>query len=119
PFYCGIDDLCDASSEDAELFLQLSAVLVDTAATQVIRSRGPQLSAGTQNRQLRERGEWIMGKWSFPYYQEVRRLVGEIGRRCVGVTLEPNGWLTPNAYGIPQEEFEGLAQNHPDLARVL
>src|SRR5262249_16884066 len=42
PFYYGIDDLCDCSSENAELFLQLSAVLVDAVATQVIRSKGPQ-----------------------------------------------------------------------------
>ena len=46
-------------------------------------------------------------------------MVTEIGRKCVEITLEPNGWLTPNAYGIPQEEFEGLAQSHPDLARIL
>jgi hypothetical protein len=97
----------------------LSAVLVDTVATQVIRSKGPQLSAGTQSRLLRQRADWIINKWSFPYFQEVKHLVTEIGKRCVKVTREPNGWLTPNAYGIPQEEFESLAKNHPDLARVL
>lgn len=119
PFFYGVDDLCDASSDNAELFLQLSGILVDTVATQVIRSKNAQLRAGTQNQLLRERGEWIIGKWSFPYYREVRRLVAGIGRKCVDITLEPNGWLTPNAYGILQEEFDGLPQSHPDLARVL
>ena len=66
PFYFGIDDLCDSSSENAELFLQLSAVLVDAVETQVIRSKGPQLSAGTQHRLLRQRAEWIIGRWNFP-----------------------------------------------------
>lgn len=119
PFYFGIDDLSDASSENAELFLQLSAVLVDTVATQVIRSRSPQLSAETQDRLLRARSEWIIGKWSFPYHQEVRRLVGSIARKCVDVTMEPNGWLTPNSYGILQDEFESIATTHAELARVL
>ena len=82
PFYYGIDDLCDSSSENAELFLQLSAVLVDMVATQVIRSNGSQLSAGTQHRLLRQRAEWIIGRWTFPYFEEVRRLVGEIGKKC-------------------------------------
>ncbi len=118
-FYYGIDDLCDSSSENAELFLQLSAVLVDTVATQVIRSKGSLLTAGTQSRLLRQRADWIINKWSFPYFEEVRQLVGEIGRMCVQVTLQPNGWLTPNAYGILQEEFDNLSASHPDLARVL
>jgi hypothetical protein len=118
-FYYGIDDLCDSSSENAELFLQLSAVLVDTVATQVIRSKGSLLTASNQNRLIRQRAEWIMNKWSFPYFEEVRQLVGEIGKRCVELTLQPNGWLTPNAYGILQQEFDNLATSHPDLARVL
>ena len=118
-FYYGIDDLCDSSSENAELFLQLSAVLVDTVVTQVIRSKGSLLTAGPQSRLLRQRADWIINKWSFPYFDEVRQLVGEIGKRCVEVTLQPNGWLTPNAYGILQEEFDNLATSHPDLARVL
>jgi hypothetical protein len=118
-FYYGIDDLCDSSSENAELFLQLSAVLVDTVATQVIRSKGSLLTGGTQNRLLRQRADWIIGRWSFPYFEEVRQLVGEIGSRCVQVTLQPNGWLTPNAYGISQDEFDSLSASNPDVARVL
>ena len=38
PYYFGIDDLCDASSENAELFLQLSAQLVEAVATQIART---------------------------------------------------------------------------------
>jgi hypothetical protein len=119
PFFFGIDDLCDSSSENAELFLQLSAILVDAVSTQVIRSKGPQLSAGTQHALLRQRAEWIIGRWGFPYFLEVRKLVRTIGAKCVETTQEPNGWLTPNSYGIPQDEFENVAQRYPDLARVL
>ncbi len=38
PYYYGIDPLCDASSENAEQFLQLAARLVSQAETQLIRS---------------------------------------------------------------------------------
>lgn len=119
PFFRGIDDLCDAGSENAELFLQLAAVLVDAVATQVIRSKSSQLSASTQNALLRERGQRIIEAWAFPYHQQVRRLVRSIATRCVEETLEPNGWLRPNSFGIPQEEFDRLPETHPDLARVL
>jgi hypothetical protein len=33
----------------------------------------------------------------------------------------PNAWIGAgaNAYGIPQSEFESLAADYPDLARIL
>jgi hypothetical protein len=37
----------------------------------------------------------------------------------VQVTTLPNGWLTPNAFGIPQEEFANLHESHRELAQVL
>jgi hypothetical protein len=119
PFYFGIDDLCDASSENAELFLQLSAVLVDTVATQVIRSKAPTLAASVQHRLLRQRGQRIVDAWSFPFVDRVRNVVNGIAKRCVDVTLEQNGWLTPNAYGLRQQEFDALSTEQPELARVL
>lgn len=119
PFFRGIDDLCDAGSENAELFLQLAAVLVDAVATQVIRSKSSQLTAATQNALLRERGQRIIDAWNFPYHHQVRRLVRSIAARCLEETMEPNGWLRPNSFGIPQEEFDRLPETHPDLARVL
>lgn len=119
PYYYGIDALCDASSENAEQFLQLAAVLVETSATQIIRSRPASLSASDQHRLLRKRGGQIIEGWNFPQHILVRQLVTSIATRCVEVTKQPNGWLTPNAFGILQEEFQGLSRYHPDLAHVL
>ncbi len=119
PFYFGIDDLCDAGSENVEQFLQLAAILVETSATQIIRSRPATLTPGIQNKLLRARGEKIMEGWNFPHHHRVRRLVTRIAEACVGVTLEPNGWDTPNAFGILQADFERLPETHADLARVL
>lgn len=119
PYYYGIDDLCDASSENAEQFLQLAAVLVETSATQIIRSKPAFLTATTQHRLLRKRGDQIIEGWNFPQHLLVRRLVTAIAVRCVEVTEQPNGWLTPNAFGIRQEEFDALPDSHPGLAHVL
>lgn len=119
PYFFGADVLCDASSENAELFLQLSATLVDTVATQVIRSKAATLDASTQHRLLCERARRIIDTWSFPYYEKVRKLVTTIASKCVETSMQPNGWLTPNAYGILQSEFDSLASTSPDAARVL
>ncbi len=119
PYFYGIDDLCDASSENAEQFLQLAAVLVETTATQIIRSKPALLSAETQHRLLQKRGEQIISDWDFPQHALVGRLTAGMARRCVDVTNQPNGWLVPNAFGIPQEEFEALPASHPVLAHVL
>ncbi len=119
PYFYGIDDLCDASSENAEQFLQLAAILVETIATQVIREKGASLDPGMQNKLLRQRGAGIIEGWNFPFYNAVRQLVTGIAEKCVAVTLQPNGWLTPNAYGLPQEDVDSLAETQPELARVL
>lgn len=118
-FYFGTDDLCDASSENAELFLQLSAILVDSVATQVIRSKPAFIDAGTQQQLLRERSRKIIDAWNFPYSDKVKKLVAKISALCIETTLQPNGWLVPNAYAMPQSEFDTLSDSHPDLARVL
>jgi hypothetical protein len=119
PYYYGIDDLCDASSENAEQFLQLAAVLVETSATQIIRSKPASVSTIDQHRLLRKRGGQIIEGWNFPQHLLVRQLVTAIAVRCVEVTKQPNGWLAPNAFGILQEEFKALSNSHPDLAHVL
>lgn len=118
-YYFGIDDLCDASSENAEQFLQLAAVLVETIVTQVIREQAPSLDPRMQHKLLRNRGEGIIEGWNFPHHAAVRRLVTAIAERCVAVTMQPNGWLRPNAFGIIQEEFKHLAETHVELAKVL
>ena len=119
PYFYGIDDLCDASSENAEQFLQLAAVLVETSATQIIRSKPALLGGDAQHRLLRKRGEQIIENWDFPQHALARRLVTGMATRCVEVTTQPNGWLTPNAFGILQEEFAALPESHPGLAHVL
>ena len=119
PFYFGADDLCDASSENAELFLQLSAILIDTIATQVIRSKPPVLDSATQHRLLRERARRIIEAWNFPYFEKVRQLVSNIASRCVETSRQPNGWLVPNAYGVLQSDFESMASSNSELASVL
>jgi hypothetical protein len=119
PYYYGIDALCDASSENAEQFLQLAGVLVETSATQIIRSKPASVTAADQHRLLRKRGAQIIDGWNFPQHLPVRRLVTSIARRCVEVTTQPNGWLAPNGFGILQEEFHALPHSHPDLAHVL
>jgi hypothetical protein len=49
----------------------------------------------------------------------VRRLVKKIAESCLEKSLEPNGAVIANAFGIRQEEFDSLAKTLPDLARVL
>lgn len=119
PFYYGINDLCDASSENVEQFLQLAAVLVETSSTQIIRSKPASLTATKQHQLLRKRGEQIIEGWNFPQHLLVRRLVTALAVRCVEVTEQPNGWLTPNAFGILHEDFDAISNSHPELAHVL
>jgi len=121
PFYFGINDLCDASSENAEQFLHLAACLVDAAAARLVRSRAPSLDAATQNKLLRERAKEAVDRWNFPQYQVVRHVVTGLAERCLVTSLAPNAPLGAgaNAYGIIQNEFDKVPEKYPDLARVL
>ena len=121
PFYFGIDDLCDASSENAEQFLRLAAALVDAIHVQVVRSKPPTVAPATQHRLLTQRAKEIMRDWDFPECDAIRQLVSAIGSRCRAVTLEPNAWLGAgaNAYGVVQEDFNRVHDIHPGLARIL
>jgi hypothetical protein len=120
-FYYGIDEVCDASSENAEQFLRLSAGLVDTLATQIIKGKSPSIDAKIQHKQLRETARDVIKKWDFPESDRVRALVDRIGWKCATASLEPNARLAAgaNAYGVPQKQFEELSTTHPSLARVL
>ena len=119
PYFFGIDDLCDASSENAEQFLQLAAELVEEVATQIARGKAVLLTPNRQHTLLRKRGERIMSGWRFPHDHKVRSLVGEVAERCLAKSMEPNGAVIANAVGIPQEQFERLPVDHVELARVL
>lgn len=121
PYYFGIDTLCDASSENAEQFLQLAARLVSQSETQLIRAKAPMLRSGVQHKLLRERADEMVREWDFPQHQLVRRLAEGIATQCLTKSLEGNASLGggATAFGIPQEEFEVIPQDYPHLARVL
>ena len=121
PYFVGIDDLCDASSENAEQFLRLAAELVEASGAQLVRNREATLDARTQHHLLRKAASQMIEDWNFPQSQRVRRLVREVATRCLETSLQPNASLGSgaNAYGILQSEFEGIPEAQPDLARVL
>jgi hypothetical protein len=121
PYYFGIDDLCDASSENAEQFLRLAAILVDAIATRLIRGRTASLKAREQQQLLRDRAAAFIKDWNFPQVEFVRPMVDLLAQRCRAVSLEPNAWIGAgaNAYGILQEDFERLSSVSPELGRTL
>ena len=121
PYYYGMDDLCDASSENAEQFLRSAAILVEAAAVKLARAKSPSLSAREQNSRLRSNAGKVLDDWSFPLCQMVSHLTDAMAKECLAVSLEPNASLGAgaNAFGIPQDEFAELPERAPDLARVL
>lgn len=122
PYFFGIDTLCDASSENAEQFLQLAARLVSQSETQLIRrGKDAMLASGVQNKLLRERASEMVREWDFPQFQLVRRLADGLAAECLAKSLEGNASLGggATAFGILQNEFDAIPETHPHLARVL
>ena len=121
PYFFGIDALCDASSENAEQFLQLAAELVSRLETRLIRGKRAMLSSRDQQKFLQQRAKQMVDKWSFPCCQSVRQLARGIATECLTKSLEGNASLGggANAFGIPQEEFDTISRKHPRLATVL
>jgi hypothetical protein len=121
PYFFGIDTLCDASSENAEQFLQLSARLVAQSETQLIRTNPVTLASTLQNKLLRDRAAEIVKDWDFPQHQLVRRIADGIAGECLAKSREGNASLEggASAFGILQEDFNTIPKKYPDLARIL
>ena len=68
PYFFGIDTLCDASSENAEQFLQLAAELVSRLETMLVRGKDPTLGSREQHKLLRKRAKSIVDEWNFPRF---------------------------------------------------
>lgn len=121
PLHYGIDDLCDASGENAELFLQLAGSLVEKMEAKVIRKQSPSLTPQQQSEVLEARARWIIDHWSFPYARKVRALVKHLAERCVENSLLPNAPLGggANTLGILESEFQALLKADNETLAVL
>lgn len=121
PYYFGIDMLCDASTENAEQFLRLTAALIEQCSTKLIRDKSPTLTAEEQHLILVATATAAFDGWSFPYASYVQRIVRDIAERCVSESLKPGAYLGPgaNAVGVPQEQFEELVRSDCVTTKVL
>lgn len=121
PFHYGMNDLCDASNENAELFLQLAGALVARMETRAIRNQPPTLPPNIQQSALQEKASQILDSWSFPFAGRVKQMIDEMAKECLAISLLPNARLGSgaNAIGIPEAEFEKLLRGDGDLKAVL
>jgi hypothetical protein len=117
----GIASLSDSSSDNAEIFLQLAAALVNRMETRLIRGESAVLPAKIQDRELQKRATEMISEWNFPFAGKVRRLVDGMANHCLAESLKENAPLDfgANAIGVPQSEFERVPVEVPQFARVL
>ncbi|WP_299165338.1 hypothetical protein [uncultured Tateyamaria sp.] len=121
PLHYGLNDVCDASNENAELFLQFSGALIEMIETKAIRGQDLTLVAKSQENVLREKALSIMNEWSFQYARQVRALVDTIGKDCVEGSMAPNAPLGggPNAIGVLESEMRETLSSGDEISRVL
>jgi len=117
----GFDTLCDASNENAELFLQFAGALVARMETQAIRGRSLVLPAAVQQDVLQHKAIQIMDGWAFPFARHVRAIVDHVAAECREVSLTPNARLGygANAIGILEKDIGELLMSHDELALIL
>ncbi len=120
PLHYGIDALCDASNENAEVFLRYTGNLVAEVETRLIRRKSLALPAATQQEVLRRTAQTIMKDWAFPLATPVHGIVAAMSEVCLVETLLPNAPLGPgaNAVAILEEEFSEIASDD-ELLMVL
>jgi hypothetical protein len=75
PLHFGFEDLCDASNENAEIFLQLAGTLVARMETKAIRNEDPALTPAMQQSALADKAREIVDGWAFPFSRTIRELV--------------------------------------------
>ena len=121
PFHYGIDNLCDASNENAELFLQLAGALVTRMETRAIKGQSPVLLADVQNKVLTETAKEIMRSWAFPFARRVRSMVDGIAKDCRDISLSANARLGAgaNGIGVLENEIQTLLGSDDELALIL
>lgn len=121
PLHYGLDDLCDASNENAELFLQLAGGLVARMETRAIRNQDPALSPSQQQQALTAKAGEIWDGWSFPFARKVRQLVERLADECAELSMQPNAPLGAgaNAFGVPEAELKALLESENELSLIL
>lgn len=117
----GIEDLCDASDENAELFLQMAGNLVSRMETLMIRRKSPVLQPQIQQEELSRKASDIVDRWTFPLSGKATLLVEALARECAEETLKPNAKLGggANAIGILQNEMSAILESGKEIASVL
>ena len=107
PFHYGVEALCDASNENAEIFLKYTGNLVAEVESRLIRRRSLALPADVQQGVLQDTAKWFIKHWAFPMATQVRTLVEGMADVCVAESLKPNAPLDAgaNAIGVLEEDF--------------
>jgi hypothetical protein len=121
PLHYGIDDIANASNENAELFLHMAGALVDRMETRAIRNLDPALSPAQQQAALSDKTAEMIAGWSFPYARKVREFVTHIAGECLEESLLGNAPLGPgaNAIAVPDSQMDELLASDHELAQVL
>lgn len=110
PLHYGVDEICSASNENAEVFLQFAGALVAGIETRAIRNVALPLPAKDQQMILAGKAKAIMDAWAFPHAGRVRAMVDAIGRECLAESILPNAPLGAgaNAVAVLEEELQAV-----------
>lgn len=111
PLHYGIESLCDASNENAEIFLRYTGNLVAEVETRLVRRKSLALPAAVQQEILKRTAQTIMKDWAFPLATPVRGIVSAMSEACLAESLLPNAPLGPgaNAVAMLEDEFSAIA----------